>query len=163
MTALSENQPALLILHRISNAFSSDWNPMLLYWLPWSEWYISPAGLPLRHIAIIRASDTMTLVMLFDIDHPTIRLENKSMTAARYSHPSDVSMYIVTYPFLVGRCGSNVSVKDIGKSRLRRPWSLCHLLRGRAKSSCFRIKRPTRWSPHVWPFSSSTCLIRRAP
>ena len=45
-----------------------------------------------RQIAMVNASMTNRLVMHLFIDHPTIRREYKSITTARYSHPSDVQM-----------------------------------------------------------------------
>ena len=62
--------------------FNNCWNSSLVYWLPWSEWCISAAGLPLRHMAINSASLTIRDCMVSLIDQPTMRRDYRSIAAA---------------------------------------------------------------------------------
>jgi len=50
--------------------------------MPWSLWCSRLSGLPLRQIAIMRASVTSWAVISAFIAQPTTRLENRSTTAA---------------------------------------------------------------------------------
>ena len=66
------------------------WKSPEQYWLPRSEWKITPVGERRRHSAIRSASHTSTAVMRSDIDQPTTRRLYRSMTVARYSQPSSL-------------------------------------------------------------------------
>ena len=64
----------------------------ILDWVP--DELVDATGLPRRHTAIINASATSCEVMLSCIDQPTMRREYRSSTAAAYSQPSAVQMYV---------------------------------------------------------------------
>ena len=55
---------------------------------PWSEWIITLALGLRRQTAASRACSAKSVVMRGWADQPTTRRENRSMTTARYSHPS---------------------------------------------------------------------------
>ena len=62
----------------------------LPYWLPWSECTItSPSGLR-RQTAIISASSASSRERVDFIDQPTTLRAKRSITTARYNHPSQV-------------------------------------------------------------------------
>jgi hypothetical protein len=74
----------------------SRWECSLAYRLPRSEWATRPSPGSRWATAISRASTTSRLPIRSDIDQPTIRRECRSSTAARYSHPSRVGMYVIS-------------------------------------------------------------------
>src|SRR4029079_16068694 len=94
IAALSQTLPDRLIEQTTPLSAISRWNCSLEYWLPRSEWCSSASGLPRRQIAITRASVTSCAVIAALIDQPTTRRENRSTTAATYSHPSAVQIYV---------------------------------------------------------------------
>jgi hypothetical protein len=73
-------------LHRFPKAIE-------VYWLPWSEWWITASGRR-RRSAIWRASTTSSLRRWLAMDQPTTRRLQASTTTARYKEPVQVEMYV---------------------------------------------------------------------
>lgn len=48
MAELFEAAPARLLLQPLPRSSNRFWTCLLMYWLPWSEWYSSARGLPRR-------------------------------------------------------------------------------------------------------------------
>src|SRR5690348_16178726 len=89
-TALSQQFPLRLILCIIPCRFIIFVWLSEQYWLPLSVCQISPLGGLRCHIAISKALLTKSAFILLFIDQPTTFLENRSITVAKYNHPSSV-------------------------------------------------------------------------
>lgn len=61
-----------------------------------SECTINPALAPILPIACFRADDTNSLFIRLSIAHQTSFLPCKTITPARYSHPSSVPIYVMS-------------------------------------------------------------------
>ena len=71
-------------LHRLPNS-------TLVYWLPWSLWWITLPGLRVIN-AMFRAPITRLVVMFSAKDQPTPLRLNTSMITAKYRNPDQVGM-----------------------------------------------------------------------
>jgi hypothetical protein len=66
-----------------------------------------------RHTALSRACKARSVVMRDCMDHPTTRLENRSMTTDRYDHPSWVLIYVMSVTQTVS--GASIARQAIAK------------------------------------------------
>jgi len=66
-------------------------NAMLVYWLPWSEWWITESGLRVCS-AMFNAATTRSAVICSPMDQPTTLRLKASTTTARYKKPVHVGM-----------------------------------------------------------------------
>src|SRR5262245_24610691 len=95
-TALSQQLPLRLMLATNPSSERVAWYSVPAYWQPRSEWCTRPAGGFREVTAIRRAANVRPWSILSLIDQPMARLEKRSKTTARYSHPSLVERYVMS-------------------------------------------------------------------
>ncbi len=96
ITALSQQFPRRLMLPCNRWALSSRLNALLAYGDPRSEWWIKQAFGRHCQIAMSKVSQTGWAFIRELILYPTIFLEHKSITTAKYNHPFWVQMYVTS-------------------------------------------------------------------
>lgn len=113
-TALSQQLPRRIILGARLLTRQNRRQSSLPYWLPWSLWNITPAGLPQVSHAISSALMVSLLSGEKDIAHPTAFLANRSSKLSPTLSCPDIRH--VAAPHLIRLCYCKVSLKVIRDS-----------------------------------------------